>query len=92
MRVGNVVTVSGRVDIACTAAANTLTTLGISLPLASNLATVGQLGGTAVGGATGQNEACAIAPDVTNDRAQLSFYSTMTASRAFLFTFQYVVV
>jgi len=37
-RVGNTVTVSGRFDLTATAAAGALTQIGISLPVAANLA------------------------------------------------------
>ena len=74
MRVGNVVTVSGQVQIDATAA-TAYTQLGISLPIASNLTLATDLSGTA---------ACQSGPaiqlvgsvkgDLTNDRAALEYY------------------
>lgn len=74
MRVGNVVTVSGQVQIDATAA-TAYTQLGISLPIASNLALATDLSGTA---------ACQSGPaiqlvgsvkgDLTNDRAALEYF------------------
>jgi hypothetical protein len=90
MRVGNVVTVSGRVDVDATAAASTLTFLGISLPLASDFTLSGHLSG---GGASGTiMEPLMIAADTTNNRATMSFLSLSTASRAFQFHFTYLIL
>ncbi len=89
-RTGNVVTVSGRVDIACTAAANTLTIVGMSLPVASNLTLSGNLaGGGAIGQTTYQTFICL--GDTTNDRATLQFLSNGTTSAAAFFSFTYLV-
>lgn len=89
-RTGNVVTVSGRVDIACTAAANTLTILGMSLPIPSNLTAAGNLaGGGAIGQTTYQTFICL--GDVANDRATMQFLSNGTTSAAAFFSFTYLV-
>lgn len=89
-RTGNVITVSGRVDIACTAAANTLTVVGMSLPVASNLTLSGNLaGGGAIGQTTYQTFICL--GDTTNDRATLQFLSNGTTSAAAFFSFTYLV-
>lgn len=91
MRVGNMVTVSGRVDIACTAAANTLTQLGISVPVASNFTSSANLGGaSAIGQPTYQP--IVFYADSTNDRAMLQFLSNGTANAACFFTFSYRVM
>ena len=47
VRIGNIVTVSGKVGIDCTAAAATATELGMDLPIASNFTTEEQCAGTA---------------------------------------------
>ncbi|HKY81893.1 MAG TPA: hypothetical protein VJM09_10545 [Sphingobium sp.] len=90
MRVGNTVTVSGKIDIQPTALA-TSTQLGISLPIASNFANDYECGGTAsaVGGA---QEAAGIFADTTNDRAQLQFVSANTAQHRMMLSFTYQLV
>lgn len=91
IRVGAVVHVSGQLDIDPTAAAPTNTDIGISLPIASNLAGAQQLGGTSstfqIALQTGT-----LRGDVTNDRATLSFVATATSSQSHFFTFTYLVV
>jgi hypothetical protein len=90
MRVGDVVTVSGKVDVNPTANA-TLTQLGISLPVPSNFAAQENCGGTgAVGGVAGMS--AAILADTTNDRALLSFTSNDTTDRSMIFSFTYLVI
>jgi hypothetical protein len=92
MRVGNVVTVSGRLTIDPTATA-TASELGISLPIASAFAEIRQCGGTgAIFSTTNEVSSGGIAADVTNDRAQFRFASGGTASREYSFTFTYLVV
>lgn len=89
-RDANVVTVYGRLEVTPTSAASVVTQLGISLPIASNLQDntrdLGGLANTAFG------VHGAIVADTTNDRAQLGFQSTNTASNSFYFTFQYNVL
>lgn len=91
MRVGNVVAVSGRVDVDPTVAASTLTAIGVSLPIASALAGSGQLGG---GGVVGTNPfiPLGVVADLANDRATLNFYSTTTGSVGIIFNLLYLVV
>ena len=88
-RTGNVVTVSGSVNIDPTAA-TTLTTLGISLPIASDLNSYVQCCGTAVSrlaGAYGD-----IQGDTTNDRATLNFINgASTGNLAWFLTFTYLI-
>lgn len=89
-RVGNQVTVSGKVDIDPTAGA-TLTQLGISLPIASNFGAAENCGGTAV--AAVPSYAASIAADLTNDRAQLDYTTVFdVANRSFFFSFTYRVI
>ena len=91
LRVGQVVTVSGRLDIVTTAAANTQTQIGISLPFPSALAASGECAGV-INGSTGTLiEPGTIAADITNDRANAVWYSTQTASHAFIYQFTYSV-
>lgn len=90
MRVGNVVTVSGKVDITGTITL-TSTTLGISLPVASNLANEQDLAGTAFCPTVAGNGA-AILADGTNDRATLKFVVTGVAADSYFYTFTYEVI
>lgn len=85
LRVGNVVTVSGAVNVD-TNAASVLTTVGISLPIASDLSSYLQCCGVASGSGVGY-----IQGDVTNDRANLSFTVATTDNRAWFFNFTYLV-
>jgi hypothetical protein len=89
MRVGNVVTVSGRVNIDPTSASTT-TSIRISLPVASNFAAVGQC----VGSGTGDLnfEPLLIYGDTTNDAARLDFVPLNNANQLVGFHFTYLVV
>lgn len=89
MRVGDVVTVSGQVTVDPTATG--LVQLGISLPVASNFSANEQLGGVGQSSAV-NGQSAAIRADTTNDRAQLAWITTDTASRTMAFTFTYLVV
>ena len=91
MRVGNVVTVSGRVDINPTAAAGTLTQLGVSLPVPSNFTNAAQLGGNSTLGQTTYTPMVCLA-DTANDRATFQFLSAGTGSVAAFFSFTYLVL
>lgn len=88
-RVGNVVTVSGQLDIDTTAPAQTV--LGISLPIASAFTTAFQLGGTAAPTAVADAPAGIIA-DATNDRATLSYVCVDITNHTLSFTFTYQVL
>lgn len=89
-RNGNMVTVSGRVDVDPTVT-NTTTELGISLPIASTFANDFECGGTAAGWATG-NVSGAIFADVANARASLKFTSVSVLNNGMWFTFGYRVI
>ena len=87
-RVGDSVTVSGRVDIDPTAA-STDTQLGISLPIASNIGAATDLGGVAFTPELA-GVGAAILGDVANDRAQFQYVTGADiANRAFYFIFMY---
>jgi hypothetical protein len=89
IRVGNVVTVSLTFDITHTAS-NTLTKLGISLPIASNFTGASDCGGSATRqAASGLGETGNLRPDTANDRAEVwighdatgaanTYYGTLT--------------
>jgi hypothetical protein len=91
MRVGDTVTVSGKVEIDPTAGAGTATELGISLPVASNFASAEQCAGTAVCPTISQIPA-AILADAVNNRASLQYLSSHTTSEPFYFSFTYKVI
>lgn len=92
IRVGNVVTVSGVVAIDPTAA-TTFTSVGISLPIASNFATNASECSGVAANANFLGYSGAITADFTNDRAQLDFtVGTDVSNQAWSFTFTYVVL
>jgi hypothetical protein len=88
-RVGNMVTVFGRLDVTPTVTA-TLTRVGISLPVASDLSSIQQCCGAA--GSVGEGTGGGVIGDVTNDRAELSFKSDSTSIQGWSYTFSYEVV
>ncbi len=91
VRVGNFVTVTGKVTIDPTAGA-TLTQLGISLPVASNFANAEECGGVAAAPAVAGYSA-AIVADPANNRAELQFTTGAdVASRDWWFSFGYQVI
>lgn len=89
-KVGNIVTVSGKVDIdpSLTSAS---TQLGISLPIASDFINQQSCAGTAFS-PTVANQGAAILGDATNNRAQLQYISTDTTLQPMFFTFVYEVI
>lgn len=90
MRIGTVVTVSGKVDIDVTLTA-TATQLGLSLPIASNLGAAEDCSGVAFAPAIAGLGA-AIYGDTTNDVAQIEYISTDIANRSMYFVFSYAVI
>lgn len=88
-RVGNMVTVWGKMDVDPTAS-TTLTRVGISLPVASNLTAAQQLSGAA--GSIDQGTGGGVTGDATNDRGELSFKSDTNTSHAWTYSFSYEVV
>lgn len=92
MRVGNVVTVSGKIEVTPTLN-NTQTAIGISLPIASNFANSGQCGGSSYTVAnTVAGHGAAIYADATNDRAEMDYFETHGASDTFAFSFTYQII
>ncbi len=85
MRVGSVVTVSGRVDMDPTATGNT--ELGLTLPIASDVSGTEQVAGVFHG--LGTTEPGVIFGDATNNRATFQHNAVGTANRTFYFTFTY---
>jgi hypothetical protein len=89
LRVGNIVTVSGKVDADPTAGA-TLTQLGISLPIASNLGAAEDCAGAGHGQVI--NEGTSIVGDAANNRAEMSWVPNNVANAGYFFTFTYEVI
>jgi hypothetical protein len=94
MRVGDIVTVSGQVNIDPTASAASV--LGMSLPIASNFGGTQNLGGTATVAGTGAavpSISAAILADPTNDRAQfLWLQNADLVNRSWAFQFTYRII
>lgn len=92
MRVGNTVTVSGKINITPTSTG--ATALGISLPIASAIANNNECGGTGTVGNT-IDLFGSIRGDATNDRAELIFtidVSGTTSAQDWYFTFTYRIL
>lgn len=90
VRVGSVVTVSGKVAVDPTAPA-AATELGISLPIASAFATEQQCGGTAFCPAIA-GQGAAILADATNDRAAMRWVASDITNQTMAFSFTYQIV
>lgn len=91
VRVGDVVTVSGKVDVDITSA-TILTQLGISLPIASDLANSQECSGVAsVPGGVSPNSA-AILGNTANNRARMEWNPSTAYVSAMYFQFMYLVV
>lgn len=88
LRVGSVVTVSGRVDIDPTATGNTI--LYMSLPIASNIGTVEDIGGC-FNGTTTQTSG-GIYGDTAGDLAIFRYEAVSTANIGLHFIFQYRII
>jgi hypothetical protein len=89
-RVDNVVYVSGSM-VVDPVAASTQTVVGISLPVASNLAALGDLIGSGTAN-EGTYPHCLIIQDTANDRAELRYYPAGTAATYIFFNFSYQVL
>jgi len=89
MRVGNVVTVAGRIAIDPTATGQT--SIGMSLPIASTLGATQALGGTFAFG-TDSGQVGAISGDATNNRASFDILTNSAANRSYYFSFTYRVI
>jgi hypothetical protein len=91
LRVGSSVTVSGKVDMDPTAAAS-LTRLGLSLPIASNLGADEDCAGTICSQAN-PSLSGAIQSDAANNRAEVQFMSsTDVLNRSWYFIFMYRII
>jgi hypothetical protein len=91
MRVGNVVTVSGRLNIDPTTS-GAASEMGISLPIASDITTTSGCAGTgAIQTTAAEVSSGGILGDTTNNRATFRFVAGGTAARDYGFTFTYLV-
>lgn len=95
LRIGNCMFVAGTLDIDPTSA-SVVTTLGISLPVSSNLSSLTQLAGGALRSSAGGGFtilSAVITGDATNDRAQISYLNdTDVANRTWSFWFMYPII
>lgn len=91
MRVGNVVTVSGTVDVGPTAGAAT-TTFRLTLGVASNLAALSDLAGSAAFIAGSTHGPVIVYADTANDQAFFSFTSASTSTHSITYQFTYEVL
>jgi hypothetical protein len=90
LKVGNTVVVSGKVDLDPTTTL-TSTQLGISLPVASNIGSLQDVGGVAFASGV-VSQGASILGDVSNDRAQLQFICSDVTNQAMYFIFSYQVI
>jgi hypothetical protein len=66
------------------------TELGISLPIASNLGALEDLGGTA--NAVGATESAGIYADAANNRASVQFVAAANSNHGMAFIFMYEII
>lgn len=89
-RIGNQVFVAGKVNVDPTAGGNN-TIMGMSLPIASDLAADEDLGGVAASMATTNTNVFSIYADATNNRATFQAFITNGNALDYTFQFQYLV-
>jgi hypothetical protein len=89
MRVGDVVSFSGRINIQATAAG--ATAFNLSLPIASDFNSLVQAAGTLTTQATGVTACGAILGDTTNDALTVQINALGTTNTAYSFTGMYLV-
>lgn len=87
-RVGNVVTVSGKVSVDPTAGA--ATQLGISLPIASDVSANEKVAGTSNASAIA-GQSAAVLGDATNNRAQMEWIASDVTNQPMYFSFTYSI-
>lgn len=88
IRVGTLVSVSGRVDIDQTVPGNMA--IGISLPFASDFTDAGDLCGTGAGMVVGE-EPIFIRADTVNNRADFNGSDTDITNHSHYFMFMYII-
>lgn len=91
-RAGNQINVNGQFVVGSVTAINTTTQVGISLPVASNLTSFYDcLGPITIKMTANAGLGGGIEGDITNDRAQATFYPTVTTSYTCYYSFTYTV-
>lgn len=90
LQVGNVITVSGKADVD-PILPGTITQLGISLPVNSNLVAQEQCAGVASASDIG-GQSAAILGDAVNNRAEMKWLSSDISNQAMYFTFTYKII
>lgn len=90
-RNGDMVVVSGALSVDPTTTA-TDTSLSLTLPIASNLATASDCAGSGSGGISALNESWAVYGDTTNDYALVRGLCQSAASHNVMVIFQYRVI
>lgn len=91
IRVGNVVTVSGRIDVDATVA-NTLTTLRLTLPFNSAFTAIEQCGGTGVSAAPPEGGATFRAEAGVSNTVLMSNGAIDATNRVYMFSFTYQIL
>lgn len=92
LRMGTVVTVSGKADVDPTTAGGTSTQLGISLPIASNFSANEQCGGAGPMIGVTLVDTAIIRADATNDRAAAVWFANDNGPQVMSFHFTYLIV
>jgi hypothetical protein len=92
LRIGNTVTVSGKIDVDATTTA-TISSLKISLPVTSDFTAAENCAGVGSATVTGSlsNQAIPISADTTADKASLDWVVATAANSPIYFTFTYKV-
>jgi hypothetical protein len=88
LRIGNVVTVSGNVDVTCTSGAGVATSLELTLPVASDFASANQAG--SVG--RHNSSPCGGGANPSSNRVYIDWFSSTGSSTPLFFTFTYLIV
>lgn len=93
LRVGNVVTVSGTVDMSTILAANTPSNVTISIPIGNAFSGINQAGGAASGpgNPATNSEACRVLANTGSANVSMDWGAWATANRTFSYTFTYKI-
>lgn len=95
VRVGNIVYVAGRVSVVNPTAADTITSFGVSLPIASDFTNALDCSGVGVSDASAGvtiPQAARVVADTTNNRATVTFVCNTTEIRSMEISFMYEIM
>lgn len=95
MRVGNVVTVAGLIDVSNSAGGGADSNFELTLPVASDFSTIRQCAGTFSSGDSAGitvGECGRVIGNSTSNRAAFGWYATATVARTFAYTYTYLVI